>query len=141
MLTAYTHRRLPKLQQEVNRQLTQCYAQLEQLPQAITTEPSAHVLSLVTAFCGDVGAYVQGGSATAELVQKNRRTYTAFKYAIRGTAPAFIPYPSARDAGGDFSEFLAIEDEAEDEETEPATAVPKQKEYMYLQDVKRFIQQ
>ncbi|KAH9921275.1 P-loop containing nucleoside triphosphate hydrolase protein [Amylocystis lapponica] len=132
---------LPKLQEEVTQQLARCNAELERLPPPVNAEPSAYVLSLVTAFCGDVQAYVQGSSSTAGLVQQNRCAYAAYKHLIRSTAPPFIPYPSADDVQGDKQEFLQIDDDDGDNSEEKTGSERTVPQYVYLQDIKRYIQQ
>jgi vacuolar protein sorting-associated protein 1 len=47
---------------------------------------------MVTGFCADVRAAVDGESTDKRLVQSNRALYTIFKKAIRGTAPDFRPF-------------------------------------------------
>jgi vacuolar protein sorting-associated protein 1 len=47
---------------------------------------------MVTGFCEDVRAAVDGESEDKRFVQSNRALYTIFKKAIRGTAPDFRPF-------------------------------------------------
>lgn len=111
----------------------------------MTTEPSTYVLSLISAFCNDVQAFVQGGPRTATLVQKNRRTYAAYKRAIRSTAPPFMPYPSANEADAQSTRAVQNEldtsDAEDDEESEEGVAsAADMSKVLYLQDVRRHIQ-
>ncbi|GBE86763.1 P-loop containing nucleoside triphosphate hydrolase protein [Sparassis latifolia] len=132
---------LPKLQGEVSAQLSKCTTQLDRLPQQVNTEPSAFVLNLVTAFCTDVHAHVQGGPSTASLVQKNRAVYAQFKRSIRLTAPPFIPYPRAEEAEADSMKFLELDEEESSNEMAVDDSMAVQPKYMYLNDVRQFIRQ
>ncbi|KZT66613.1 hypothetical protein DAEQUDRAFT_714663 [Daedalea quercina L-15889] len=143
LLTNIIDEAVPKLQQEVIQQLATCRAGLAGLPPAITADPASYVLSLVTSFCAVVYAHVQGGTGTAQLVQKNRRSYAAFKRAVRGTAPPFVPFPSAAEASVHALAYLGLDlDEEEEDQFRPAEEAPApQTKCVYLRDVKRFIAQ
>ncbi|KAH9830095.1 P-loop containing nucleoside triphosphate hydrolase protein [Rhodofomes roseus] len=141
LLTHIIDDSIPKLQKEVVHQLTTCHSELDALPPAITSDPASFVLSLITGFCGTVHAHVQGGPGTEQFVQKNRLSYAAFKRDIRGTAPAFLPFPSASEAPLHAQAYLGIDLDDDDEfqpleEPSAAHAPPKA---MYLRDVKRYI--
>ncbi|KAI0633205.1 P-loop containing nucleoside triphosphate hydrolase protein [Trametes polyzona] len=136
LLTRIISDSLPKLLGEVAAQLTATKKQLAQLPPAVTTEPSAFVLDLVTRFQHDVSELVHGSPRRASLVQATRETYERFKYAIRDTAPAFVPFEDAQRAPKSRMRFVRMEDE--DEDGRPA-GVGKGAEYQYLEDVREHI--
>jgi len=50
------------------------------------------MLTLITALSDDVQQYVRGGTNTAGLIHANNAAFTAFKTAIRFTAPKFVPF-------------------------------------------------
>ncbi|EMD31064.1 hypothetical protein CERSUDRAFT_60537 [Gelatoporia subvermispora B] len=143
---------LPKLQGQVGSQLSQCNAQLNTLPPPITTEPSAYILSLVSAFCNEVQAHIQGGPGAAALVQKNRRTYATYKRAIRSTAPPFMPFPSSNVTGAILEADLQwyhddLDDNDNDGENSGETETNgtsggevNMSNYVYLEDIRRHIQ-
>ncbi|CCL98324.1 uncharacterized protein FIBRA_00318 [Fibroporia radiculosa] len=136
---------LPALRTEVVSQLATCSGQLDQLPPAITSDPSSYVLSIITEFCRTVKAAVQGDSKMATLVQKNTRIYAAFKRDIRSTAPLFIPYPSADQMPSSTTNHVNLDFEDDQDDNEhvnnnvPATLSGLK--VMYLQDVKRYIRE
>ncbi|KAH9932350.1 P-loop containing nucleoside triphosphate hydrolase protein [Fomitopsis serialis] len=142
LLTHIIDDSIPKLQKEVVHQLTTCRAELDALPPAITADPASYVLSLITSFCGLVVAYVQGGPSTAHFVQQNRVSYAAFKRAVRGTAPPFLPFPSAAEAPGHALAYLGLDLEEEEDGFQPVGETPAggaQTKRMYLRDVKQYI--
>ncbi|KAH9909434.1 Dynamin central region-domain-containing protein [Fomitopsis serialis] len=116
MLTQIINKVLPKLQREVENKLTACYTELRKLPKEVTSEPAAFVFGLLSSFCTDIRSRVSGIPGAEILVQQSRREFEALKHAIRGTAPRFIPLPSARDAP--FSSTVdVLSDLDEDNET------------------------
>ncbi|OCH87803.1 hypothetical protein OBBRIDRAFT_827487 [Obba rivulosa] len=132
---------LPALQSQVATQLAQCNAQLELLPEPITAEPSAYVLSLVSAFCNDVQAYIQGSSRAAALVQKNRQIYAAYKRSIRSTAPPFMPFLSAEEAiSTTKGAFRGDYDRTDEEHDEDGLSEIDMSKCLYLRDIRRYIQ-
>lgn len=145
-LLASTIYRLPKLQKEVTTQLDRCTGELREIPPAVTSDPASYVLTLVTEFCNDIALHVKGGEArAADLVQNNRKTYATFKRDIRGSAPPFMPYPCAEEAGASFSECLRLDendaDDADMEDDDSGSAVRMQScEFLYLDDVHKHIQ-
>ncbi|KAH9851169.1 P-loop containing nucleoside triphosphate hydrolase protein [Lenzites betulinus] len=135
LLTKIIGESLPGLLEEVAKQLTQANALLQALPPAVTTEPSAFVLDLITKFSNDVAELVQGSERQAALVQSTRDSYIKFKYAILGTAPQFIPYEDAQRGGAKSKRaFLAI-----DEEKDENVKVKVPARHLYLEDVREHI--
>ena len=89
---------LPEILDNVAAQFEACNAQLTKLPPLPMEDPVACVYNLVTTFSANVKDYVVGSPAGTDLVQANRDTYQAFKFAIRASAPPFAPYKNERDA-------------------------------------------
>ena len=90
-------------------------------------DPVACVYNLVTTFSANVKDYVVGSPASTDLVQANRDTYQAFKFAIRASAPPFAPYKNERDAPSDLNQYVRTN--GNDGDAPPGTI-------MYLEDVK-----
>ncbi|KAI0350450.1 hypothetical protein OH77DRAFT_1068510 [Trametes cingulata] len=128
---------LPTLLSEVADQLAATNQALDALPPQIATEPSAFVLDLVTKFRNDVVELVQGSPQHPLLVQKNNETYERFMHAIRGTAPAFVPYEDAQHAPTRGKQQYTRLDEDEDE---GKAVVRLGTKFMYLEDVRQHIQ-
>ncbi|KAI0673303.1 P-loop containing nucleoside triphosphate hydrolase protein [Trametes maxima] len=107
LLTQIIRESLPELLGKVAAQLEACTAQLDKLPPAPTAEPSAFVLALVTRFAADLAARIHGAhrEGSTELVQRARRVYETYKYAVLGTAPPFVPYVDAAHAPRELSPF------------------------------------
>ncbi|KAA1467036.1 P-loop containing nucleoside triphosphate hydrolase protein [Dentipellis sp. KUC8613] len=121
---------LPTLREETAKQLEQCRAELKALPEVVTTEPTTHMLGLITSFCNDTSERIKGSEGCEELIQKNRVTYGLFKKYIHATAPRFkaevrpqgsskprVNGTASQPAHGDESES-EDEDEDEDEDEE-----------------------
>lgn len=139
---------MPKLRTEAAHQLTATLQRLKALPAAVTTEPTSHVLRLVTSFCRDVALHVDGDPNAAGLVQMNRRSYGAFKRDIRASAPMFLPMPSQPAARTDLSKFVSPDDEGEPAEdknevvdltgsSDDQSSTPR---WITLQDVRKHIE-
>lgn len=109
---------MPQLRREAAGQLQACTERLVELPQAITTDPTSYVLSLVTTFCHDVKLHIDGDSSFASLVQKNRIAYENFKHDIRSTAPPFLPVSSASQSRNRTLDWQLV-DEDSDEDDDP----------------------
>ena len=65
---------------------------------AVTLAASPSILKLVGKFCAEFEAYANGHPAQATLVQKTREIYREFYWAIRATAPLFIPFDDKKQA-------------------------------------------
>lgn len=148
---------MPTLRREAASQLQACVDRLNELPPAITSDPTSYVLNLVTSFCHDVKLHIDGDSSFASLVQKNRIAYSAYKRDIRSTAPPFLPLPSVPKARNRTLDFDPIDEDSDDwdededveQETPPGeigqaasvpetTAVPR---FITLQDLRTHIRQ
>ncbi|KAI0746433.1 P-loop containing nucleoside triphosphate hydrolase protein [Daedaleopsis nitida] len=108
LLTQIIRNSLPKILNDVSGLLSACNKQLQALPPPVTSDPAAYVLNMVTKFCSEIEAQVQGSPESATLVQKNRETYEAFKFSIRGTAPPFVPFDSSQSAPTDLSGYIGM---------------------------------
>ncbi|KAI0650980.1 P-loop containing nucleoside triphosphate hydrolase protein [Trametes meyenii] len=138
LLTRIISDSLPQLIEEVTAQLAATNKQLDTLPPLVTTEPSAFVLDIVTRFQNDVVELTEGSPRRTVLVQKNRETYEKFKLAIRGTAPAFVPYEKAKKGEKYKRSRARYARMDEDEPDEEGRMIPPKK-YVYLQDVREHI--
>ena len=122
---------LPGILDGVATQLESCNTQLAKLPPAMVEDPVAFVYTLVTKFCADLKERVVGSPSSTDLVQANRDTYEDFKYAIRSTAPPFVPYKNATQAPADISQYVRFD--GIDKDGKPTGAL------MYLEDVKEHL--
>ncbi len=125
---------LPSLLEKVADQLNSCNEQLAKLPPAITTEPTAFVVALLTEFTSELGQCIHGSPTTTELVQSTRRTYESFRYAIRSSAPPFVPYKDANHAPKDISEYVRADSQDRKARNKKFTG-----KVMYLDDVRKHI--
>ncbi|KAI1791428.1 P-loop containing nucleoside triphosphate hydrolase protein [Ganoderma leucocontextum] len=134
LLTQIIQESLPSLLGQVAAQLESCNEQLVKLPPAITTEPTAFVMELVTQFSNELTRSVQGSPTSTALVQSTRRTYTSLRDAIRSSAPPFVPYKDAAHAPRDVSEYVRAD---------PQDRSARNKKFsgniMYLEDVRKHI--
>ncbi|KAI0363545.1 hypothetical protein BV20DRAFT_1031177 [Pilatotrama ljubarskyi] len=136
LLTQIIRESLPTLLEQVATQLETCNAHLEMLPPAITTEPSAFVLALVTRFAHGLAARVHG--TPAQLVQRTRRIYETFKDAVRSSAPPFVPYENAEKAPRNVSEYVWLETQAGSRKR-AAARMGEGRAVLYLEDVRKHI--
>ena len=118
-------------------QLSSCTDRLASLPPAVTTEPSAYVLSKITTFCADVNLLVSGDSQNATLVQPNRKTYAAYKRDVRASAPQFVPYPSKEVHGAPAMHWWG---EIDEDGEEDMVVDGREDGGMYLDDVRKHIE-
>ncbi|KAI0820111.1 P-loop containing nucleoside triphosphate hydrolase protein [Trametes gibbosa] len=144
LLTQIIRESLPQQLSNVAAQLAACRAQLDALPPAITTEPSAFVLALVTRFAADLRATIYGSAAPSgdgggsALVQRTRRAYATLKNAVRSSAPPFVPYENASQAPKDVSSYTwAMNGKGKGKRGAPG-AEPEG-DVFYLEDVRRHI--
>ncbi|TCD68939.1 hypothetical protein EIP91_009329 [Steccherinum ochraceum] len=127
------HKTIPSLDGEVSRQLETCRSQLSHLPPPISSDPPNYILNLITQLAYDCRMLVEGTSDPS-LVQTTRKTFEWYQRVVRGTAPVFIPLPSAKDTGDKISSLdLELEDDPWDQED---TSSPR----IYLQDVRQRIE-
>ncbi len=130
--------RIPKIQGEVTQQLQACKDELERLPPKIAN-PHSYVLTLLTEFCSEVKLHVKGGTQASSLIQANHQTYASFKGDIRGSAPPFLPFPTASLflVPANVSPYLRLEEE--EKECTTVNPSPFGVRYIYLDDVREHI--
>ncbi|TBU24235.1 P-loop containing nucleoside triphosphate hydrolase protein [Dichomitus squalens] len=133
LLTQIIRESLPVLIDQVATQLESCNAQLAKLPPAITTEPTAYVVELVTEFSTELAQSVRGSPTNTALVQSTRRIYGSFKHAIRSSAPPFVPYKDATHAPRDISKYVRVD--AQDR----SAGKKSFGNIMYLEDIREHI--
>ncbi|KAI0698693.1 P-loop containing nucleoside triphosphate hydrolase protein [Earliella scabrosa] len=134
LLTQIIRESLPALLDQIAAQLETCNEQLRPLPPPITTEPTAFVVDLVTAFCNDLAQRIRGSPTHTQLVQNTRRTYESFKFTIRSSAPPFVPYQDEKHAPQDISQYVRV-----DANDRSARGKKYNGTVMYLEDVRRHI--
>ena len=84
--------RLPEIQDEIRAMLEKTRAKLRLLPMEPSNDAFGEVLKLIHTFIDDVTKHVEGIPDEDGLLQKIRPAQRSFKFAIRDTAPAFVPY-------------------------------------------------
>lgn len=125
---------MPSLLEKVGDQLNTCNEQLAKLPPAIATEPTAFVVALLTKFTSELDQCIRGNPTSTELVQGTRKIYESFRFAIRSSAPPFVPYKNADQAPKDISEYVWAD--PQDRSTRNKRFTGK---VMYLDDVRKHI--
>jgi hypothetical protein len=92
LLASLISKRLPELQEELNRLLTQTQQDISQLPNPPSSEPTSEIMKLIGAFVQSIKDLVDGITPDEYgLIQKLRGPRDEFKKAIRQTAPYFLP--------------------------------------------------
>ena len=82
---------LPALQEKVNKLLSECQKNLDQIPPRMTVDPTTEILSRINAFCNDLSGAVSG-DGIKPLAQQNRKLYANWKTQIFSAAPDFRPF-------------------------------------------------
>ena len=85
-------RRLPSIQETIERLLTEVDKKLAELPKPPSTDPLSEVLSLISDFSQSLGKYLEGTPNADGLIQSIRPSSDAFRKAIQETEPDFRPY-------------------------------------------------
>ncbi|KAI1791422.1 P-loop containing nucleoside triphosphate hydrolase protein [Ganoderma leucocontextum] len=138
LLTGIITDSLPNLIGEVTSQLAACKKQLDTLPPATTTDPTAFVFNLVVTFCSEVARHVEGSPTHTRFVQDNKSTFAKFKHAILSTAPLFIPFEADKAPDDlDTAKYTNLAGEASDDIGIQNPASPKA---LYLGDVRHRVQ-
>ncbi|KAF8270214.1 P-loop containing nucleoside triphosphate hydrolase protein [Lactarius quietus] len=91
VLSSLIAKRLPELQDELDRLLEQTQQDISRLPSPPSSEPVAEILRLIGTFVRSIEQLVRGAPDENGLMQKLRGPQTEFKKAIRQTAPDFRP--------------------------------------------------
>jgi hypothetical protein len=84
-------RRLPDIQQELNKLIERTNTELRDLPPPPSSEPLREILRLITDFSRAVEKQVEGVPGREGLLQRIRPQQEEFRTAIRTTAPCFVP--------------------------------------------------
>ncbi|KAI0302311.1 P-loop containing nucleoside triphosphate hydrolase protein [Multifurca ochricompacta] len=96
VLSNLISKRLPELQEELDKLLDQTSHDLSRLPNPPSSEPVGEMLRLIGAFVRSVERLVDGAPDEDGLIQALRGPRVAFKRAIRQTAPDFRPVERPR---------------------------------------------
>ncbi|VDC05683.1 unnamed protein product [Peniophora sp. CBMAI 1063] len=91
-LTNLIVRRLPQLQEELEKLLETTESSIDTLPSPPSSEPVAEILQLVGKFTQAVERQTQGIPSEDGLLQSLRPAQVTFQHAIRITAPDFRPF-------------------------------------------------
>ncbi|KAG2364145.1 P-loop containing nucleoside triphosphate hydrolase protein [Suillus spraguei] len=83
---------LPCLRDDVDKLLTKCIKDLDELPPPLANDPQIEVLGRMNVFCDVFKRFLNGSHEDKRLAQRNRTLYATFKRDIRGTAPDFRPF-------------------------------------------------
>ena len=84
-------RRLPKIQDELEKSIHKAQTSLSLLPKAPSSDPRNEILSLLHEFMTDISRHVEGVPDEDGLLQAIRPAQDRFRRAVRGTAPKFRP--------------------------------------------------
>ncbi|KAH9007584.1 P-loop containing nucleoside triphosphate hydrolase protein [Lactarius deliciosus] len=91
VLYSLISKRLPELQEELDRLLDQIQMDIARLPSPPSSEPVAEILKLIGGFVRSIERLVSGTPGENELMQTLRGPQNEFKRAVRQTAPDFRP--------------------------------------------------
>ncbi|KAJ7731892.1 P-loop containing nucleoside triphosphate hydrolase protein [Mycena metata] len=81
--------RLPLIRSMANERMDACRRELGSLPAKVVGEPATHVLNLITAFCSEIGVFVEGQSDKSDLIHERNTAFAEFKRSIHKTQPQF----------------------------------------------------
>ncbi|KAG8993005.1 hypothetical protein FRB94_011150 [Tulasnella sp. JGI-2019a] len=166
LLSGLIDQTLPKLRFDASRSRESTRQLLTKLPPAISENPSAELLRMITAFSGEFRNYTTGVSDYASLIQQCKPAYEGFRDAVRATAPDFRPYtvkerkkyqltvrfkdPEDDDTNSDESEGEGEDDDDDDDDDDndddsdsdsdgKSGKGKKKVEPMYVDEVKKYI--
>ncbi|KAJ3508089.1 hypothetical protein NLJ89_g5947 [Agrocybe chaxingu] len=94
VLSDLISKRLPEIQQEIQRTISVTKAALSHLPREPPSNPQAEITSLISDFTKDLEKQVDGVPSAKGLIQSIRPAHQSFRKAIRQTAPNFRPFES-----------------------------------------------
>lgn len=92
LLSDLIAKRLPKIQDELEKSIHKAQSSLSLLPKAPSSDPRNEILSLLHEFMTDVSRHVEGVPDEDGLLQAIRPAQERFRRAVRGTAPRFRPF-------------------------------------------------
>ncbi|KAF9479395.1 hypothetical protein BDN70DRAFT_878878 [Pholiota conissans] len=135
VLSDLISKRLPQIQDELEKAILNARDLLSQLPRAPSSDPRSEIATLLHGFTSDLTRHVDGVSDDAEsifghgigLIQAMRPAQDRFRRAIRATAPNFIPFEK-RDVDekrvpSSFSHTVDGEDGEDNDESEDEGSV------------------
>ena len=91
-MKADVRRRLPKIQDELEKSIHKAQSSLSLLPKAPSSDPRNEILSLLHEFMNAISRHVEGVPDEDGLLQAIRPAQERFRRAVRGTAPKFRPF-------------------------------------------------
>ncbi|TFK45126.1 P-loop containing nucleoside triphosphate hydrolase protein [Crucibulum laeve] len=91
ILSDLISKRLPEIQQELEKSIHQAHTALNQLPKEPSKQPMNEILDLLHTFVNDLTAHVEGIPDRDGLIQRIRPAQQKFRATIRATAPNFKP--------------------------------------------------
>ncbi|KAI0820963.1 P-loop containing nucleoside triphosphate hydrolase protein [Irpex lacteus] len=111
-------KRLPELQDELQKLIQLTEASIRQLPKPPSADPVGEVLRLIADFIQDLTVHIEGTPGSDGLLQQIRPAQLDFKTAIRSTAPNFRATTkeqddeeSRKETAASLRNFLASEEE------------------------------
>ncbi|KII95434.1 hypothetical protein PLICRDRAFT_25913 [Plicaturopsis crispa FD-325 SS-3] len=126
-------KRLPEIQEELQKLLEKTKDSLRQLPKPPSPDPVGEILQKIGKFTRDLSRHLEGTPTEDGLLQSIRPAQLDFQRAIRNTAPEFRPYERkhAQSRSLPKADFLSNEEEAREEEQHVIKAVDP----IYIDDV------
>ncbi|RXW23709.1 hypothetical protein EST38_g2143 [Candolleomyces aberdarensis] len=115
VLSDLISKRLPEIQEELERGIIATRQAIERLPPPPSTDPVNDIANLLHVFTSDLRRHVDGIPNKKGLLQSMRPAQQKFRKAIRDTAPEFMPF-HRENAGTRFlprPQFLDNEEEFE----------------------------
>jgi hypothetical protein len=91
-------RRLPEIQNELDKTIYETRERLNKLPKAPSSDPVNDICTLIYTFTTDLARHVEGVADKDGLLQAIRPAHEKFRQAIRSTAPNFQPFEEKQKA-------------------------------------------
>ncbi|KAH0828920.1 P-loop containing nucleoside triphosphate hydrolase protein [Lanmaoa asiatica] len=110
ILSELIAKRLPRIQEELMNAIQETDGKLRALPRAPSNDPVGEVLHTLRNFARDLERRVEGTPEENGLLQTIRPHQHAFKRAIRGTEPKFVPCVKTTNKEFPMPAFLANEE-------------------------------
>ncbi|KAJ8514913.1 hypothetical protein ONZ45_g7596 [Pleurotus djamor] len=114
ILSDLISKRLPAIQDELQKALRKTEDSLALLPKEPSSDPFSEVMGLLHGFAGEVNHHVHGVSDEDGILQSVRPFQMQFRRAIRATAPLFVPLEKRSAKDFEFSHPIFLEDEGEE---------------------------
>ncbi|KAH9007590.1 P-loop containing nucleoside triphosphate hydrolase protein [Lactarius deliciosus] len=131
LLSSLISKRLPELQEELDKLLAQTQQDISQLPNPPSSEPNSELSKLIGAFIQSIKTLVDGIPDENGLIQKLRGPRDDFKKAIRQTAPYFLPLERSQATDTTLAPPSFLSSEEEEWEEEPCDVSSP----IYIEDV------